>query len=217
MWNSQTAIRPNQRVGCRKEVDCKVGLGKNQSSMDYDNGNQVIYKNCTGNSNVNFNKRHGEELGSLQTHHWPFLTIVWRLSTFPHLHWLLGGWRRLPEIAHVHPGTENADELVFVAVDIPFHDVHARTHQTLECLHVQNWNKTQSDINQVIVSRSFIFTKLKSIGYYSIPVNDISKVSFHSLFKNAVWCIYSSFWVMVEMEDLLLPFVNTSGISSELL
>lgn len=65
----------------------------------------------------------------------------------------------LPEVAHVHPRAENTDELILVAVDIPFHDVHARTHQTLECLYVQNWNKTQQEIISIWIRTADLFNK----------------------------------------------------------
>ena len=47
----------------------------------------------------------------------------------------------LPEVAHVEARAENAYELIFVIVNVSLHDIHAGSHQTLKCLHVQNYNK----------------------------------------------------------------------------
>jgi hypothetical protein len=44
----------------------------------------------------------------------------------------------LPNVAHVDPRTEDANQLIFIVVDIAFHDVHARAEQTFECFHIQN-------------------------------------------------------------------------------
>lgn len=49
--------------------------------------------------------------------------------------------RRLPEVTHVEPRTENADQLILVIVNIPLHDIHARAHQTFKRLHIQNWKR----------------------------------------------------------------------------
>ena len=47
----------------------------------------------------------------------------------------------LSDVGDVSLGPEYSDELVFVVVDVALHDLHARAEQTLERVHVQNWNR----------------------------------------------------------------------------
>jgi hypothetical protein len=60
----------------------------------------------------------------------------------------------LPEVAHVEPGAENAHQLIFVVVNVSLHNVHARSHQTLKRLHVQNCREMKS-INGIKLSLLF--------------------------------------------------------------
>jgi hypothetical protein len=60
----------------------------------------------------------------------------------------------LPEVAHVEPGAENAHQLIFVVVNVSLHNVHARPHQTLKRLHVQNCREMKS-INGIKLSLLF--------------------------------------------------------------
>ena len=49
------------------------------------------------------------------------------------------------DVGDVSLGPEYSDELVLVVVDVALHDLHARAEQTLERVHVQNWNR-ETDI-----------------------------------------------------------------------
>lgn len=71
----------------------------------------------------------------------------------------------LPEVAHVEPGAENAHQLIFVVVNVSLHYVHARPHQTLKRLHVQNCRELKSiKLNKsAIILFSLLFKKKKNL------------------------------------------------------
>lgn len=46
------------------------------------------------------------------------------------------------DVADIRLGAEYFDKLLLIVLDIPFHDLHARSEKTFKCTHVQNWNRT---------------------------------------------------------------------------
>ena len=46
----------------------------------------------------------------------------------------------LPDIAHIETRTKDSYELIFIVVNVSFHDVHTRTHQSFKSFHVENCN-----------------------------------------------------------------------------
>jgi hypothetical protein len=47
------------------------------------------------------------------------------------------------DVGDVRLGAEYSDELVLVVVNVPLHDLHARTQQPFESVHVQNWRENK--------------------------------------------------------------------------